>query len=48
MALTRIRFTMRQLMVTVAVLAMVIGAIEGLRRRRETFERRENVRAKGR
>ena len=43
MALPRMRFTIRRLMVAVAVLAMVIGAIEGLRRRRESFEERAKM-----
>jgi hypothetical protein len=41
--LGRVQFTMRRLMVAVAVLAMVMGAIEGLRRRRESFERRAKM-----
>ena len=31
----RVRFTMRQMMVIVAALAMVVGTVEGLRRRGE-------------
>ncbi|QEH38983.1 hypothetical protein OJF2_75950 [Aquisphaera giovannonii] len=39
----RVRFTMRQMMVIVAILAAVIGTVEGLRRRRESFNRRAEL-----
>ena len=39
----RVRFTMRQMMVIVAVLAVVVGTIEGLRRRRGSFDRRAKM-----
>jgi hypothetical protein len=34
---------MRQMIVTVAVLAVVAGTVEGLRRRRESFDRRAKM-----
>jgi hypothetical protein len=37
--LTRVRFTMRRLIVAVVILAVVFATIEGLRRRRQSFER---------
>jgi hypothetical protein len=40
MALRHVRFTMRRMMVAVAVMAVVMGTVEGLRRRRESFRRR--------
>jgi hypothetical protein len=43
MRLIRVRFTIRRLMVAVAILAMVLGTVEGLRRRRESFERRAGM-----
>ena len=39
----RVRFTMRQMMVIVAALAVVVGTVEGLRRRRESFDRRAKM-----
>lgn len=39
----RVRFTMRRMMAVVAVLAVVAGTVEGLRRRRESFERRARM-----
>ena len=39
----RVRFTMRQTMVIVAALAVVVGTVEGLRRRRESFDRRAKM-----
>jgi hypothetical protein len=43
MRLTRVRFTTRGLMVAVAILAVVLGTVLGLRRRRESFERRAEM-----
>ena len=39
----RVRFTVRRMMVAMAVLAVVMGAVEGLRRRRESFQRRAEM-----
>jgi hypothetical protein len=36
----RVRFTMRRMMVAVAVTAVAMGTVEGLRRRRASFQRR--------
>jgi hypothetical protein len=36
----RVRFTMRRMMVAVAVMAVAMGTVEGLRRRRASFQRR--------
>jgi hypothetical protein len=43
MPLPRVRFTMRQMMVIIAALAVVVATIEGLRRRRESFDRRAKM-----
>jgi Tfp pilus assembly protein PilX len=43
MRLPRVRFTMRRMMVVVAVIAMVMGTVAGLQRRRESFERRAQM-----
>ena len=43
MSLPRVRFTMRQMIVIVAVLAVVAGTVEVLRRRRELFDRRAKM-----
>ena len=43
MRLTRVRFTIRRLMVAVAIFAVVVATVEGLRRRRESFERRARM-----
>jgi hypothetical protein len=43
MRLTRGRFTIHRLMLAVAILAMVLGTVEGLRRRRESFEQRAGM-----
>jgi hypothetical protein len=39
----RVRFTMRWIMFVVAVIAMVMGTVAGLQRRRESFERRAKM-----
>jgi len=36
----RVRFTLRRMMVAVAVMAVATGTVEGLRRRRASFQRR--------
>jgi hypothetical protein len=43
MRLIRVRFTIRRLMVAVAIVGMVLGTVEGLRRRRELFEQRAGM-----
>jgi hypothetical protein len=43
MRLTRMRFTIRHLMVAVVILAVVLGIVVGLRRRRQSFERRARM-----
>jgi hypothetical protein len=43
MPLPRVRFTVRRMMVAVAVIALVMGTVEGLRRRRESFQRRAKM-----
>jgi hypothetical protein len=43
MPLPRVRFTIGRIMVFVAVMAVVAGTVEGLRRRREAFERRAKM-----
>jgi hypothetical protein len=40
MRLPLVRFTVRRMMVALAVMAVVMGIIEGLRRRRDSFQRR--------
>ena len=43
MPLPRVRFTVRRMMVAMVVMAVVMGAVEGLRRRRESFQRRAEM-----
>jgi hypothetical protein len=43
MRLTRVRFTIRGLMVAIAILAVVLGIVDGVRRRRESFARRARM-----
>jgi hypothetical protein len=39
----RVRFTMRKMMAIVAAVAVVVGTVEGLRRRCESFDRRAKM-----
>jgi hypothetical protein len=43
MHLPRVRFTVRQLMAAVTVLALVLAVVDQLRRRRESFQQRAKV-----
>jgi hypothetical protein len=43
MRLPRMRFTVRDSMVAVAILAVALGTVAGLRGRRESFERRARM-----
>jgi hypothetical protein len=43
MPLPRVRFTVRRMMVALVVMAVALGTVEGLRRRRESFQRRARM-----